>query len=237
MNKWAQASPVITSRQLTAIIVNNNCCHTQRQWSLAEAVASHLISAGSDARLLLFPEVLRPQSRGSLPTTLQVDLWPPEPGPVRGSQASAPAGTPDPIAGKPAPPITPDTPVTFDELHLPAWCLCSDLRKYSQEEDSVGGSTLGECWRTVLYALCLKKKKRGEMGVLSLPRLGELLLYHNYFCPITELGSFCLQRLDYESALWWLSAEFVLFNVAPGRLLGLRRRKGGKETNTGTIKT
>ena len=97
-----------------------------------------------------------------------------------------------------APPITPDTPVTFDELHLSSMMPVFHLRKYSQEETASGEARWESAEGLVLYALCLKKKRK--MGVLSLPRLGEPLLYHNYFRPITELGSFCLQRLDYESA-------------------------------------
>lgn len=167
-------------------------------------MASHLISAGSDARLLLFPEVLRPQSRGSLPTTLQVDLWPPEPGPVHGAR-----GRKFCWCSRPnfwcfsAPPITPDTPVTFDELQLSSMMPVFHLRKYSQEETALGEAPWESAEGLVLYALCLKKKKkeRGRWESLASQDLGEPLLYHNYFCPITELGSFCLQRLDYESAL------------------------------------
>lgn len=187
MNKWAQASPVITSRQLTAIIVNNNCCHTEavKSWGCG---LSPLISAGSDARLLLFPEVLDRRVEAHA-HHLQVDLWPPQrPGPVHGSEASAL------LVPRTQFLVFLSTTNSRTLLSLlmnftfPAWCLCSISRKYSQEETALGEAPWesAEGWS---YMLCAWKKER-EMGVLSLPRLREPLLYHSYFCPITELGSF-----------------------------------------------
>lgn len=42
-------------------------------------------------------------------------MWPPEPGPVPGCQASALVGTLDLVGAPQLPPVTPDTLITFDE--------------------------------------------------------------------------------------------------------------------------
>ena len=77
-----------------------------------------------------------------------------------------------------APPITPDTPVTFDELHLSSMMPVFHLRKYSQEETASGEARWESAEGLVLYALCLKKKKKDgspqppkTWGASALPQL------------------------------------------------------------------